>query len=93
MSRKSLILCLALLAVMILGIGAAVAVLYSDGNGKQARKGNVVPDQERYLLLQAVPADAVLVVCKADVKDAASGVLSGFAFPDSLSSRLHSMKV
>ena len=92
MNRKSLILCLALLAVMILGIGAAVAVLYSDSDGKQARSGNSVPDQERYLLLPAVPADAVLVACMSEVKDAASGVLSGFAFPDSLSSRLHSMK-
>lgn len=92
MSRKSLILCLALLAIMILGIGAAVAVLYSDGGGKQTRSGNTVPDQERYLLLPAVPADAVLVACVSDVKSAASGVLSGFAFPDSLSSRLHSMK-
>ena len=92
MSRKSLILCLALVAVMILGVGAAVAVLYSDGGGKQARSGNVVPDQERYLLLPAVPADAVLVACMPDVKDATGGVLSGFAFPDSLYSRLQSMK-
>ena len=92
MSRKSLILCLAVLAVMILGIGVAVAVLYSGTGGEKTRGGNVVPDQERYLLLPAVPADAVLVACMADLKDAASGVLSGFAFPDSLSSRLHSMK-
>ena len=92
MNRKSLILCLALVAVMILGVGAAVAVLYSDGGGKQTRSGNVVPDQERYLLLPAVPADAVLVACMPDVKNAAGGVLSGFSFPDSLSSRLHSMK-
>ncbi len=92
MNRKSLILCLAVLAIMILGVGAAVAVLYSDGGGKQARSGNVVPDQERYLLLPAVPADAVLVACMSDVKDATEGVLSGFAFPDSLSSRLHQVK-
>ena len=92
MNRKSLILCLAVLAIMILGVGAAVAVLYSDGGGKQTRSGNVVPDQERYLLLPAVPADAVLVACMSDVKDATEGVLSGFAFPDSLSSRLHQVK-
>ena len=92
MNRKSLILCLALVAVMILGVGAAVAVLYSDGGGKQTRSGNVVPDQERYLLLPAVPADAVLVACMPDVKNAAGGALSGFPFPDSLCSRLQSMK-
>ena len=63
MSRKSLILCLAIVAGMILGVGAAVAILYSDGSGKQARSGNIVPDQERFLLLPAVPADAVAVAC------------------------------
>lgn len=92
MSRKSLILCLALVAVMILGVGAAVAVLYSDSDGRTSRGGNVVPDQERYLLLPAVPADAVLVACMHEVKEACGGVLSGFAFPDSLHSRLQSMK-
>ena len=91
MSRKSLILCLAVLAVMILGVGAAVAVLYSDAGSSATRGGNVVPDQERYLLLPAVPADAVLVACLSDAGQASDGILSGFAFPDSLSSRLRSM--
>ena len=58
MSRKSIILCLAVLAVMILGIGVAVAVLYSGTGGEKTRGGNVVPDQGRYMLLPAVPADA-----------------------------------
>ncbi len=66
MSRKSLIICLALLAAMILGVGIAVAFLYS-GTGDGARKGNAVPDEERYLLLPAVPADAAFVACLSDM--------------------------
>ncbi len=69
MSRKSLIICLAALAAMILGIGIAVVFLYS-GTGEGRAKGNVVPDQERFLLLPAVPADAVFVACMSDSKDA-----------------------
>ena len=88
MNRKSLILCLAVLAVMILGVGIAVAFLYSGTDSGQTRKGNAVPDQERYLLLPAVPADAVLVACLSDAEDAASTLLSGFSFMSSLSDSL-----
>ena len=88
MSRKSLIICLAVLAVMILGVGVAVAFLYSGTGGGQTHKGNAVPDQERYLLLPAVPADAVVVACLSDVKDASSTLLSGFSFPSALSDSL-----
>lgn len=84
MSRKSLIICLAVLASMILGVGIAVAFLYSGTGGGHARKGNSVPDQERYLLLPAVPADAVLVACLSDVEDASDVLLSGFSFPSAL---------
>ena len=47
MSRKSIILCLAVLAVMILGIGVAVAVLYSGTGGEKTRGGAGVPVQGR----------------------------------------------
>lgn len=84
MSRKSLIICLAVLAAMILGVGIAVVFLYSGVEGKSTRKGNDVPDQERYLLLPAIPADAVLVACLSDVEESASGLLYGFDFTSSL---------
>ncbi len=77
MSRKSLIICLAVLAVMILGVGVAVAVLYSGTEGK-VRKGSAVPDEERYLLLPAVPADAVFVACLSDLEDSVSVILPDF---------------
>ncbi len=77
MNRKSLIVCLAVLAVMVLGVGIAVAVLYS-GTGSGARKGNDVPDEERYLLLPAVPADAVFVACLSDLENSVADILPDF---------------
>lgn len=88
MNRKSIILSLAILAIMVLGIGVAVAVLYSGSDGGRVSKGNKVPDQERYLLLPAVPADAVLVACLSNTEDAVSGLLSGFPLPASLADTL-----
>ncbi len=79
MSKKSLIICLAVLAVMILGIGIAVALLYSGTGGGKVR-GNVVPDQEKFLLLPAIPSDAVFVACMSDSKDA--GFMLPSDFPD-----------
>ncbi len=76
MNRKSLIICLAVLGAMILGIGIAVAFLYA-GTGDGGGKGNAVPDQERYLLLPAVPADALFVACMSDSDDAAFMLPSG----------------
>ena len=65
MSRKSLILCLAALAVMILVIGVAVAFLYSETGETGIPKKVRVADSNRSLTLCAVPSDAVLVyVCK-----------------------------
>ncbi len=78
MSRKSLIICIAVLAAMVLGIGVAVAFLYSGNGDGQVRKGNVVPDEGRYLLLPAVPADAVMVACLSDSDDARYALPSGF---------------
>ncbi len=75
MNRKSLIICLAVLAVMILGVGIAVAVLYSGTDGGKTRKGSVVPDEERYLLLPAVPADAVFVACLSNTEGSLSAFL------------------
>ncbi len=75
MSRKSLIICLAALAVMILGVGIAVAFLYSGEDGGKTRKGSVVPDEGRYLLLPAVPADAVFAACLSDTEGEVSAFL------------------
>ncbi len=77
MNRKSLIICLAVLAAMILGIGIAVAILYS-GTDSGKSKGNGVPDQEKFLLLPAVPADAVFVACMSDSEDASFMLPPGF---------------
>ncbi len=64
MSRKSLILCLSVLAVLFIGVGVAVAVLYSGvDSGKIDKKTTKVASQGRYNLLSAIPSDAVLVAC------------------------------
>ena len=62
MSRKTLILCLAAIAVLILGTGAAVAFLYSGLDGDRTVEVKVSGDV-KHSLLCAVPSDAVLVGC------------------------------
>ena len=58
MSRKSLILCLSVLGVVLVFVGAAVAVLYSGVDDSQEVISDDVPS-----VLSAVPADAMLVAC------------------------------
>jgi len=66
MSRKSLILCLSVLAVLVVGTGLAVAFLYSGVESAKPAKASKVASQDRYKLLAAVPSDAVLVACFSD---------------------------
>lgn len=88
MSRKSLILCLSVLAAMIVGIGIAVAFLYS---GTSAADGHNTPqtvDGDCCLLLGAVPSDAVLVASFGSTQKAVTGVLSGFDVPALLDEKI-----
>lgn len=85
MSRKSLILCLAALAAMILGTGIAVAFLYSGTGDRSDRSRSRLSDDGRYELLYAVPSDAVLVGCFSRASSACAGPLAGFSFPSALS--------
>ncbi len=66
MSRKSLILCLSILALLIIGTGVAVAFLYKGVDTDKGRKTAKVADQDRFRLLAAIPSDAVLVACFSD---------------------------
>lgn len=84
MSRRSLIICLAVLGVMVFGVAVAVAALYSGVDNGTHDSGNGIPDQGRYLLLPAVPADAVAVCCFTEVQAAMGGLLRGFDFPAAL---------
>ena len=63
MSRKSLILCLSVLAFLIIGTGVAVGVLYKGAGADKTPKTLKVADQGRFGLLAAVPSDAVLAAC------------------------------
>lgn len=80
MSRKTIILFCAVLAVMAVGVAAGIAALYSsDGS-----RGQDVPDESRYLLLPAVPADAVAVCCLSRADKLSTSVFAGFEVPEAL---------
>lgn len=80
MSRKSLIICLAILLTMVLGIGIAVSILYS-GTGSSDELAEKVYEDSRYLLLPAVPSDAVMVCCFTEGVKAISSICTESAFP------------
>ena len=84
MSRKSLIICLAVIAAMVVGIGVAVAVLYSGTNTSRNDSVAKVSDDSRYLLLPAVPSDAVMLCCFSDADEALDDIYGGSAFPAAL---------
>ena len=84
MSRKSLIACLVVLAIMIVGIAVAVSVLYSGTGQKQKPSSSKVSEDSKYLLLPAVPSDALMLSCFADADDCLSQIYSGTDFPASL---------
>lgn len=87
MSRKSLIICVAVLAVMVIGIGVAVSVLYS-GTGSQKEVVEKVSDDSRYLLLPAVPSDAVVLCCLSAPEKALPDIIAGSDFPSELASAM-----
>lgn len=84
MSRKSLIICLATLAAMLVALGVAIAFLYS-GTGSSQRSRRVSLD-DNFICFQAVPSDAALVAGFSHAGRAVSGTLSGTFLADSLSS-------
>ena len=84
MSRKSLIICLATLAAMLVALGVAIAFLYS-GTGSSQRSRRVSLD-DKFICFQAVPSDAALVAGFSHAGGAVSGTLSGTVLADSLSS-------
>lgn len=79
MSRKSLIMYMAILGAMLLVMVVAIAVLYHDGDKKETKV------ETRYELFQAVPSDAVALACLSHVKDLSLPAFSCFDFLSSLS--------
>ena len=88
MSRKSLILCIVLLAVMVIGVGVAVAVLYSGVDDGGRTEGSGASAREQYRLLPAIPSDALAVCCFAETGAAVRDLLCGFEFPAALAESL-----
>ena len=84
MSRKSLIICLAALAAMLLFITIGVAVLYSGTDTKRVEYK--VADNSQFMLLPAVPTDALAICCFSEPASVLSGVVSDNGFAASLAS-------
>ena len=82
MSRRSIIICLAALAAMLLFITIGVAVLYSGTGTKRVEYK--VADNSQFLLLPAVPTDALAVCCFSEPSSVLSGVVSSNGFAKSL---------
>ena len=80
MSRKSIILCLSILAVLLLGLGAAIAVLYADVDGKGGR-AHASSSEDVRACMSAIPSDAVMVSFFGDAGSACRALLSSFALP------------
>lgn len=76
MDRKTIIFCLSVLAVLILGTGVAVAFLYRGEGADKDKKEKKIADDSRYLLLSAVPSDALMVACFSDITKVPETVFS-----------------
>lgn len=72
---------------MMIGIGIAVSVLYS-GTGSDKDSVGKVHDDSRYLLLPAVPSDAVMLCCLTDSDKALSSIITDSDFPSALASAM-----
>ena len=75
MNRKSILICLAALIVLIVGVAVAVFFLYS-GTGTGASGYEVPAGDSRYGIFQAVPSDAVAVL-HFDRLETLAGAVSG----------------
>ena len=87
MNRKSLILCLSLLVVLLAGLGVAISILYSGTGGSEKDRRAQSFDGAR-LCLSAIPSDAVLVSSFNSAGSSCKGILSVFNFPSQLSQKI-----
>lgn len=81
MNKKLIIYCAAGLAAMIAVIGIAVAFLYS---GVESEEDITIPDHSHFMLLPAVPSDAVMVAGFSDAEDYLGRIYSSSNFAKEL---------
>ena len=93
MSRKSIILCLSALAVLLVGLGVAIAVLYSGMETSDRSRGYSAQAVGSRSCLAIIPSDAVLVSCYSRLDKACGGALSGFSFPSALSESINNGEI
>ena len=84
MSRKSIIISLIALAVMLLGVGVAVLCLYSDVELPSVSERHRVSDDDRHAVLSAIPSDAALVACFKDSRKVVPELLDGMECPEQM---------
>lgn len=91
MSRRSLIICLAVLAAMILFVVLGVVFLYSGDDA--LHEETEVPDSPQYVLMSAVPVDAVMVGCFSAPDKVLSEILPADGFASSLEALMAAQRV
>ena len=74
MNRKTIILCISILAVLALAVVGAVVSLYSESDDVQELTTEEVCHKasERHPLLNAVPSDAAMVLCSETLRGGVS---------------------
>lgn len=88
MNKKSIILCVVFLAVMLAGLGVAIGILYKDIDAPAKTSPSLTG--ERYALLPAVPSDAVFVGSFQEASSAIDRFISPSPFISKLSERFAS---
>ena len=91
MSRKTLIILLVVLAGLIGLVVAGVMLLYSGTD--TVRPETEVPDSQQYLLMPAVPVDAVMVGAFSNVEEVLPKILPATGFAASLTELVKSQAV
>lgn len=88
MSKKSIIICVIVAAVLLLGIAVAVFILY-DGGGKSEKEDsnkNEAASLSHMNLIQAVPTDAVAVLTLSDCQNTSELIPQRISVPEGLES-------
>lgn len=71
MNRKTLIICLSVLAVLVALVVAGVVMLYAPGKGSSSKDTASLPKSD-YKLFQAIPSDAAMLMSFSKASDAVS---------------------
>lgn len=83
MNRKTIIICIAAIAVLFAAVSAAVIYLYSDA-GRNERNAEELLKDSRFKLFRAVPSDAVAVLRFSSLREASETLADSLSFAGDL---------